>query len=318
MIVITGPTASGKSAVALRVAERLRGEIVSADSMQIYKGLDIGTASPSAAERRRIPHHLVDIRYPWESYDAAQFARDARAAARAIEARGAAPLVVGGTALYLKALLEGLFDGPPANAEIRRRLREIAEREGSAALHERLKQVDPDAAARLHPNDRVRLVRALEVFEQTGRPISSLQTQFGAARPGAAAVVVCLTRSLDDLDRRIDARVEAMFAQGLVEETRRALAHPKGLGPSARRALGYQQVLELLAGRCRFRACVQAVKQATRRFARKQLNWFRHFPQAQIAALAAEESPDSAARRVVERIEEFKTAKALDKEGADH
>ncbi len=277
MIVITGPTASGKTSAGIMVAEALGGEIVSADSMQIYRGLDIGTASPTPEERARVAHHLIDIRYPWESYDAAAFVRDAQLAARDIERRGKVAVVVGGTALYLKALLEGLFDGPPANAEVRDRLRAIAAREGSARLHEMLSEVDPDASARLHPNDEVRLVRALEVFECTGRPISEQQRQFGQRRDGLDAAVVCLARSRGDLDERIDSRVDAMFASGLVAETRRAVAHPAGLGRTPGQALGYKQVINHLAGRCGFVDCVRSVKQATRRFARKQMNWFRHF-----------------------------------------
>jgi len=277
MIVITGPTASGKTSVGIAAAEALGGEIVSADSMQIYRGLDIGTASPTPEDRARVAHHLIDIRYPWESYDAAAFVRDAQLAAQDIERRGKVAVIVGGTALYLKALLEGLFDGPPANAEVRERLHAVAARDGSAELHKMLSEVDPDAAARLHPNDELRIVRALEVFECTGQPISEQQRQFGRRRDGLDATFVCLARGLDDLDRRIDSRVDVMFEQGLVDETRRAVAHPSGLGRTPRQALGYRQVIDHLAGCAALVECVQSVKQATRRFARKQVNWFRHF-----------------------------------------
>ena len=233
MIVIMGPTACGKSAAGLFVAEAVSGEIVSADSMQIYKGMDTGTATPTKAERARVPHHLIDIRYPWESYDAATFARDATAAARAIEHRGRVAVVVGGTALYLKALLEGLFDGPPADARVRRRLRAAAAADGSAALHHMLAEVDPESAAKLHPNDLLRIVRALEVYECTGRPLSSYQTQFGRPREDLSAQALCLCRDRGDLDARIDRRVDHMFAEGLVQEVRALAEHPAGLGPTA-------------------------------------------------------------------------------------
>lgn len=302
IVVITGPTACGKSRVALMAAERSGAEIVSADSMQIYRGMDIGTAKPSADEQAKAPHHLIDIRYPWERYDAAAFARDATRAIAAIEARGKTAMVVGGTALYLKALLEGMFDGPSGDERVRARLRAIVAAEGPAKLHSMLAEVDPVAAKKLHPNDQVRVIRALEVHERTGEPISKRQNQFGRARPGMAVRLVCLSREQADLQDRIERRVEDMFERGLVAETRSLLAFPAGLGKQASQALGYKQVLGYLSGRLRFGECIDNVKQATRQFARKQQNWFRHFSNVRDIPMGRDERVDSVCERLLAAV----------------
>lgn len=296
VIVITGPTACGKSAVGLLLAKRVGGEIVSADSMQIYRGLNIGTAKPTPEERASIPHHLVDIRYPWEAYDAAAFASDAAEAVIAIQARGKTPIVVGGTALYLKGYLEGLFDGPGANTAVRARLRAIATAEGAGRLHEMLAEVDPETASRLHPNDEVRVTRALEVYECTGTAIAAQQTQFGRTRPGLNARVVCLSRGRADLRERINRRVDEMFVSGLVDETRSLLAAPDGLGAQAAQALGYKQILAYLNSRLSLSECIESVKRATHRFSRKQATWFRHFSDAKHAEITPQEPADAVCR----------------------
>ena len=300
VIVITGPTACGKSAVGLLLAERMGGEIVSADSMQIYRGMDIGTAKPTREERARAPHHLVDIRYPWEAYDAATFVRDASEAVAAVQTNGRTPIVVGGTALYLKAYLEGLFDGPGANEEIRTRLRAVAAEGGSQRLHEMLATVDPETASRLHPNDEVRITRALEVYECTGTPISAHQTQFGRPQPGLDARVVCLGREGADLRDRIDRRADEMFADGLVDEARSLLAAPDGLGAQAAQALGYKQVLAYLNGRLSLSECVEGVKRATHRFSRKQVTWFRHFSDVKHVEIGPRASADAVCRALTD------------------
>src|SRR6266851_2559358 len=179
-LILTGPTGCGKTALGVELAERLGAEIVSMDSMALYRGIDIGTAKPGAEERRRVPHHLVDVLQPWESASVAWWLKEAARCLEQIESRRKRVLFVGGTALYLKTLLRGLFDGPPADAELRRRLSQEADRAGCQVLHQRLAAVDPAAAARLHSNDRRRIIRALEVWELTGRPISAWQTQWGA------------------------------------------------------------------------------------------------------------------------------------------
>jgi tRNA dimethylallyltransferase len=277
--ILTGPTGSGKSRLALQLAERLGAEVVSMDSMALYRGLDIGTAKPSAADRRRVPHHLIDVLDPWESASVAWWLREARRCADDIRARGRRVLVVGGTPLYLKALLHGLFDGPPADAALRRRLTDQAGREGPAALHARLAAVDP-AAARLHPNDVRRVVRALEVWELTGRPMSAWQTQWASAAPRRTGPpVLCLDRPREELYARIDARVVAMFAEGLLDEARALRRLPRPLSREAAKALGYQEVFDHLDGRAGLDETVAQIQRRSRRFAKRQLTWFRSLPE---------------------------------------
>jgi tRNA dimethylallyltransferase len=221
---LTGPTAAGKSAVGVALAQRIGAEIVSLDSMALYRGMDIGTAKPTAADRGAVPHHLIDVLDPWEEYSVAQYVEAAARCAVEIAGRGRLTLFVGGTPLYLKALLRGIFEGPPADWDFRRRMADEARRHGDDWLHRRLAEVDQAAAARLHPNDVRRILRALEVFEKTGRPISELQRQFETGRPAAECRVFVLDWPRAELHARIDRRVEAMFAAGLVDEVRRLCA----------------------------------------------------------------------------------------------
>jgi tRNA dimethylallyltransferase len=272
---ITGPTASGKTTLALDVARRLNAEILSLDSMAVYRGLDIGTAKPSLEERRQVSHHLIDLVEPDEEFSLAQYLSEATRACQAIRARGCVPLFVGGTPLYLKALLRGIFEGPQADWEFRRRILAEAEQLGNNWLHERVAQVDPQAAQRLHRHDTRRLVRALEVFEKTGRPISDWQRQFDRARPACECAVFVLDWPRDELYRRIEARVDAMFAGGLIDEVGNLLAAGKNLGRTARQAVGYREVLEHLAGQRNLADTIDLVKTRTRQFAKRQLTWFR-------------------------------------------
>ena len=272
---ITGPTASGKTTLALEVARRANAEILSLDSMAVYRGLDIGTAKPSLEQRRQVPHHLIDLVEPDEEFSLVQYLAEATRACEAIRSRGHVPLFVGGTPLYLKALLRGIFEGPPADWEFRRRVLAEAEQRGNDWLHERLAQVDPQAARRLHRHDTRRLVRALEVFEKTGRPISDWQRQFDRARPASECRVFVLDWPRDELYRRIDARVEAMFAAGLIDEVRHLVAAGKNLGRTARQALGYREVFDHLAGQRTLADTIELVKTRTRQFAKRQLTWFR-------------------------------------------
>jgi tRNA dimethylallyltransferase len=241
-LILTGPTGSGKSALALDVAERLGAEIVSMDSMAVYRHMDVGTAKPDAEARRRVPHHLLDVLEPWESASVAWWLERAADCCSDIEARGKRVLFVGGTPLYLKALLHGLFDGPAADEVLRARLTAEAEQQGRPALHRRLAEVDPAGAARIHPNDLRRVVRALEVYELTGRPISDWQQQWTPKGPDPGAVPRCLYLNLnrDVLYERINLRVLQMMRDGLVEEGRslRRLGQP--LSREAGQALGYR------------------------------------------------------------------------------
>jgi tRNA dimethylallyltransferase len=274
-VILSGPTASGKTALAVRLAQRLDAEIISMDAFAVYRGMDIGTAKPTAAERRAVPHHLIDVLDPHESANVGWWLRSACAAAARIQQRGRRVLIVGGTPMYLKATLCGLFPGPPVDIQLRKELNELSDSE----LLARLAAVDPDAAERLHANDRKRLARALEIFLQTGKPLSRLQTEFASARPRRHPPVwLDWPRPL--LHERIHQRVDAMFAAGLIDETRALLAHPLGLSTEARRAAGYAEVIRHLAGEMTLEQTCEAVKTHTRQLAKRQVTWLRHMPGA--------------------------------------
>lgn len=275
LIVICGATATGKTAAAIDVAEQVDGEIVNADSVQVYRYLDIGAAKPTAAERARVRHHLVDVVDPDEAFDAAAFARLGRQAVADIAARGKVPVVAGGTGLYIKALLGGLARRAAADPAVRRRLQRDLAQNGPAALHARLSQVDPPTAARVHPNDAVRIVRALEVYAATGQPLSAHHRDHRFADAPFAAFIVGLDLPRDVLYARIERRVEAMLAQGLEDEVRRLLARGYGPALKAMQSLGYRHMTALIAGRIDRQEAVGTLKRDTRRFAKRQLTWFR-------------------------------------------
>jgi len=282
-IVLTGPTGSGKSAVALDLAERIGAEIIAMDSMTLYRGLDVGTAKPSVGDRRRVPHHLIDVLEPWETGSVAWWLEKARECVRDIVSRGRSALIVGGTPLYLKALLSGLFEGPPADAGVRARLEGEAEAIGVEALHAKLAAVDAATADRLHPNDLRRVVRALEVWEVTGRPISEWQTQWDAnVQPQAA--VYCLDRPREELYARINQRVVDLLAAGWLGEVRRLRALPQPLSREAAQALGYRELNDFLDDRRGWDETVALIQQRTRNFAKRQLTWFRHLPEVRFIA----------------------------------
>lgn len=301
ILVLTGPTASGKGRLAVEVSERLGGEILSADSMKVYRGMDIGTAKPAAEVRRRVPHHLLDVADPEGTFSTALWVELADAAIAEVHARGRVPVVSGGTPLYLKALLEGLFEGPSANEAIRTRLREEAAARGTAALHRRLAEVDPVAAERIHPNDLRRIVRALEVHELTGVPISEHQRQWGSRRGRYRPLLVGIRRSREDLDRRIERRVLRMVEAGLKEEVERLAARPEGLARGPRQALGYAEVLEHLEQGTPWDETVEAIVVHTRQFARAQLKWFRRFE----GLVWVDAGPDTPTEDLADRIEEL-------------
>jgi tRNA dimethylallyltransferase len=275
IIVICGPTAVGKTAAGIEVARALGGEIVSADSMQVYRFMDIGTAKPTAAEQAAVRHHLIDIVDPDEPFDAAVYAAMGRRALGQLIRRGIPPVVVGGTGLYIKALLHGLFRSAARDPTVRARLRAEAESQGAAALHARLERCDPQTAARLHPNDTVRVLRALEVFEATGRPISELQREHRFGDAPFHTLKIGLTLDRETLYRRIDRRVEAMAAAGLEDEVRGLLA--KGYGPRLKpmQSIGYSHMAAFIAGAVSHAECLRTLQRDTRRFAKRQLTWFR-------------------------------------------
>lgn len=304
--ILTGPTASGKSEVALQIARRVGAEIISADSMQIYRGMDIGTAKLPLAVRREIPHHLIDILDPWEAYSVGQYVQDATKIIADLKAKGKEPLVVGGTALYIKALKEGLFKGPEADWEIRRELETVAAEKGVHYLHGVLAGVDPTAAQRIERGDLRRVVRALEVYQKTGRPISGWQQEWGKKesgiytepkRPAECMVILYLDRK--ELYKRIEERVEKMFQEGLIDEVRRLISHPLGLGRQAREALGYAEVIAYLEGKMTLSGAKELVKKNTRHLAKRQMTWFRSFKEARWLEVK-EEEPKEVAKRAIE------------------
>ncbi len=270
-VLILGPTASGKSAVALELAERLGGEIVSVDSMQVYRGLDIGTAKPSIAEQARIRHHLVDVAELKESFDAARFEILARATVAAIQARGQVPILCGGTGLYFSAWLGGLGSAPPADPTLRA---ELAMTPLEVLLQE-LAQRDPVTFGEIDRHNRRRVVRAVEVIRLTGQPFSSQRAHWGEIPADLAGRCFGLLRDRRDLHERIARRVDEMFDRGLVEETERLLGTGLATNPTALQAIGYRQVAEHLGGLRGLRETIELVKVRTRQFAKRQLTWFR-------------------------------------------
>ena len=278
VVAILGPTATGKSALALATAETYGGEIINCDSTAVYRGFDIGTDKLPPAERRGIPHHLIDIVEPTQEYTAAQYARDAAAAIRAIHARGRIPILAGGTGFYYRALTRGLFPGPSRNAALRERLESIAERRGVAFLHRMLRRVDAASALRIQPRDLKRIVRALEVYFLTGRPLTAHFAQTASAVPDVAFLPIGVRLAAAAISERVTKRVDEQFARGLLDEIRTLLA--RGIPETARPfgGLVYRQALEHLHG-VRGEAETRAlIAQENRRYARRQLIWFRKEP----------------------------------------
>ena len=298
-VLLLGPTACGKSALAMTLAERLPVEIVSIDSAQVYRGMDIGTAKPGAPERSIVPHHLLDLREPDQPYSAADFVRDATRAIDGIRDRGRLPLVVGGTMLYARALRGGLSDLPSADSAVRSRIEVQARELGWPALHAKLREVDPATAERLPPADSQRIQRALEVFELTGKPLSQLQ---GAARGPALHLltIALLPQDRAELHRRIELRFDQMLAAGLLDEVRRLAARGLDAGLPSLRSVGYRQALRHLRGEttlAQFRA--EAIA-ATRRLAKRQITWLRSMRDSVRIDPFGEAAPDEL-RRVIER-----------------
>ncbi|MGC2762105.1 MAG: tRNA (adenosine(37)-N6)-dimethylallyltransferase MiaA [Candidatus Binatus sp.] len=276
---IVGPTAAGKSALAMEVAQRSNCEIINADSRQFYRGMDLGTAKPSVQDRRRVPHHLIDVRDPGEPLDVAEFAQIARAAIEEIAARGRNPLVVGGSGLYLRVIRGGIFRGPAASSDIRGRLAKIAAERGVAHLHRQLREIDPEAANRIGVNDLYRIVRAIEVFELTGENISAHQRRHRFADNGYDTLTVGVEVERKNLYEAIDRRFDAMVAAGLVGEVRALVeaGHSPERPPLS--TIGYKQIAAHLRGEIALADAVALAKQESRRLAKRQITWFRREPE---------------------------------------
>lgn len=275
VVVLCGPTGVGKTGMALTLARKFNGGIISADSMQIYRYMDIGTAKPDAAEQAAAPHCMIDVADPDEPYDAARYVTEAREAVSVLKKKGKLPLITGGTGLYIKALLHGLFKASPSCPQLRQHLREEAGRKGSRYLYDRLVSCDPESADRIHPNDTYRIIRALEVYEITGRPISEYQHNHGFAESPYHALKIGLHLERRQLYEKINLRVEKMIEKGLLREVRGLL--DMGYGPElkAMQSLGYRHMVDYLNGRLSWQDAVDQMKRDTRRYAKRQLVWFR-------------------------------------------
>ncbi len=279
-VLLLGPTGSGKTALSLALGERFRGEIVSCDSVAVYRGMELGTAKPTIEERARLPHHLIDVTTPDRPFTAGEYSRQARAALREIASRGCLPIVTGGTGLYLRALTEGLFAAPERREEMRERLRRSSRKHGSAWLHRLLRRLDPASAARIHANDAPKLMRAIEVCLAARQPLSAMLADREKARDpltGFRLLRIGLNPPRQALYQRLNRRCAAMFTSGLIEETRGLLA---SYGPvKALDSLGYRQAQAALAGTLSVEAAIEAAQQGHRNYAKRQLTWFRREPE---------------------------------------
>jgi tRNA dimethylallyltransferase len=278
IIVVCGPTGIGKTATAIGLCQAVGGRVINADSMQIYRFMDIGTAKPTGDELAQVPHDLVDIVNPDEPYDAARFASEADLRIRALWAEGIVPVVAGGTGLYIKALVGGLFRAHPADPAVLARLETRCREQGAGVLHDRLKTLDPEAAGRIHPNDAFRIIRALEIFETTGRPISEYQAAHGFADQPYRVLKLGLAMDRERLYERINRRVDLMIEAGFVDEVKGLLA--RGYSPDLKSmgSLGYRHIIAWLQGDETWDETLRLLKRDTRRYAKRQMTWFRADP----------------------------------------
>lgn len=302
LLVILGPTGVGKTEVAIELAKRIRAEIISADSRQIYKEMDIGTAKPSSAVRQKVPHHLIDLVFPDEIFDVAGFKARAEAIIKELQKKDKLPILVGGSGLYIKAVMDGLFIGPGADWKLREKLKKKEEKEGTGTLYQELERVDPITASRLHPHDQRRIIRALEVYHLSGKPISFYQTQFSSTLVNT--VMIGLERERESLFRLINERVDRMVAEGLIEEVKSLLSKGYSEDLPSLQGLGYQQIIGLLRGEYPEEEAIRLVKRDTRRFAKRQMSWFKR--DKRILWIDAEKfsSPDELSNEIVRIIVE--------------
>ncbi|MXY26802.1 tRNA (adenosine(37)-N6)-dimethylallyltransferase MiaA [Candidatus Poribacteria bacterium] len=300
LICLLGPTAVGKTEIAIQLAQRLNAEIISVDSRQIYRQMDIGTAKPNPEEQQAARHHLIDCVDISQSFSVADYQRLADTAIADIQNRGKRVLLVGGAGLYFRAIVDGLFEGPGANPALRERLEGEAAQHGVDVLHQRLRACDPVSADRIHPNNIIRVIRALEVYELTGTPMSVLQQQWHPEKQRYPFIAFCLTMPRALLYRRIEQRVDIMLANGLIAEVEALLAAGYSRDTVALQSFGYRELIAYLDGECTYMEAVAQLKQNTRRFAKRQLTWFRK--DTRLEWIDRESTPDVVAY-VLERIE---------------
>ncbi|MDI6733602.1 MAG: tRNA (adenosine(37)-N6)-dimethylallyltransferase MiaA [Planctomycetota bacterium] len=301
--ILIGQTASGKNALSFRIATLHNLEIVSVDSMKIYRGMDTGTAKPPLNQREKIKYHLIDVVEPHQSYNVAEFVKDADNAIADITGRNKSPLLVCGTPLYLKALLWGIFSGLGSSVEVRAGLEKTADERGVSFLHNNLLKIDPLKAEKIHPNDRKRIIRALEVHSLSGKPISSLQTHFNSDKLRYNVIMVGLKRDRNVLYKLIDERVERMFQEWLVDEVKGLINSNTGLSRQAEQAVGYKEVVRYLRGEITLEQTKELVKKNTRHLARKQMTWFRKFPNIKWVEISPSASMEEIYREVANYLE---------------
>jgi tRNA dimethylallyltransferase len=307
VVVIVGPTAVGKSRVAVEVAKVFETEVLTADSRQVYRGMDVGTDKPAIEERQGIPHQLIDLVDPDGSFNAGLYRRQAIDEIERLYRDHRLPLVVGGTGLYIRTLLRGLCDAPPADPVVRAALKREAEDQGHDRLYARLVDVDPVTASRLHPRDESKVIRALEVYQLSGRRMSEFQQEHGFSERPFSALTIGLNRERDALYRRIEERIDWQLAHGLTEETKRLLEQGYQRESAAMKGLGYRQVAEHLAGEYDAAEMVRRFKRDTRRFSKRQMTWFRKEPGLQWLTIEESESVQRTAARVIEQVDRFLT-----------
>ncbi len=305
VVFILGCTACDKGALGRALARRAGAQIVSTDSMKVYRRMDIGTAKPSAEHRAEIPHHCIDVVEPSEGFSAAQFVDHADKAIETIHSADRPALAVGGTSLYIKALSEGLFAAPPGDDAVRQAIRSRAEKIGWDAMHRELTQIDPEAADRIHPNDERRIVRALEVYQTTGQSISSLQKQWDSGARRYECMFIGLRRDKADQNSRINSRVKRMVDAGLRDEVTALVSEPEGLSDQAAAAVGYAEIIDHLAGRCTLDEAIEQIKINTRRLAKKQRTWHRRFRDVTWFDLAPDEKVDHLVERIMPAVGEW-------------
>lgn len=306
---LTGATASGKTAISLSLAKSLNAEIVSMDSMAVYRGMNIGTAKPHDAARAQVPHHLIDVVDPDQEYSLAQYLGTAHEVVKELQARGRNALFVGGTPLYLISLLRGACDGPPADKAFRAEVEREVERVGTEALHARLELVDPLSAAKLHPNDQRRIIRALEVYTLTGQPISHLQTQFEGKYTERCKNVFVISRNRADLHQRIQRRTDDIFQRGLVEEVAGLRTQFGTLSRTALQGVGYQETLNYLTGHCSLESAMEETTIRTRRYARRQETWFRGLEECHWVPVDDARSAENVVEEICQRNDENREKK---------
>lgn len=305
LVVLVGPTAVGKSEIGLRLARDLSTDLLTADSRQVYRGMDIATDKPAMKLRQGVPHRLIDLVDPDEPFNAGQYRSLALQEIERLYGERRVPLVVGGTGLYVRTLIHGLCDAPPADEAFRASLLREAEARGRYFLHEELTRIDPESAARLHPHDEVKIVRALEVHHLSGRRLSDVQQRHGFAEQPFSVLMIGLNRDRSALYRRIDARVESMFARGVVEETASLLARGYRRDSGAMKGLGYQQISGYLSGQYDRAEALRLLQRDTRHFAKRQLTWFRKEPGLRWWSLSEQDSPEDVAGRLLETVQSF-------------